>query len=253
MRSSQTWRQYLQEFHQNRAGITEEILSRAVYKDKDPYEWLVEAFTEVGLMLDLGCGSAPTWNSNVRCNWVGFDRSQSELECAKARGAMLLALGDVTALPFQDSAFRGFLCSMALMLFDPLDKAVSEIARVVETGSTGAILLPGVFPLTVSDMFFYARAKVSLGVSSFASPSKQRTSKIKESLRANGFEVVSKENRRFSFRIKDQSDIRRFGESWYLPGVSAKRFDRSIEALRGQIGRDIGIPLQRWIVRKVAD
>ena len=54
------WRQYLADFHRDRAGVVEAVLSRSVGGDHTPYRWLARA---VGggarTVLDLACGSGP--------------------------------------------------------------------------------------------------------------------------------------------------------------------------------------------------
>src|SRR4051812_41043485 len=52
------WRRYLAEFHRERAGVIEEVLSRARSGDRSPYRWLARAVSaDACTVLDLACGS----------------------------------------------------------------------------------------------------------------------------------------------------------------------------------------------------
>ena len=53
------WRAYLSEFHADRTGIIEAVLSRAMAGDHSPYRWLARAVSESATtVVDLACGSA---------------------------------------------------------------------------------------------------------------------------------------------------------------------------------------------------
>jgi hypothetical protein len=54
-----SWDGYLEGFHAARPGITESVLRCARAGGTDPYAWLAEVVPQRGLVLDLGCGSAP--------------------------------------------------------------------------------------------------------------------------------------------------------------------------------------------------
>jgi hypothetical protein len=62
VRGDLEWSRYLAEFHRDRPGVTEMLLTRAVARGHGtPYSWLVEPLQATsGLILDLACGSAPT-------------------------------------------------------------------------------------------------------------------------------------------------------------------------------------------------
>lgn len=58
--SGDDWRAYLDRFHQERAGVTEALLARAVdASGVTPYDWLAGTVSEHGRVVDLACGSAP--------------------------------------------------------------------------------------------------------------------------------------------------------------------------------------------------
>ena len=61
------WRRYLAEFHTERAGVVEDVLSRSRGGDHSPYRWLARAVSaDANLVLDLACGSGAMSRELVR-------------------------------------------------------------------------------------------------------------------------------------------------------------------------------------------
>ena len=51
---------YLADFHRERAGVVEAVLSRALAGDHSPYRWLARAVSATAtVVVDLACGSGP--------------------------------------------------------------------------------------------------------------------------------------------------------------------------------------------------
>lgn len=71
------WTPYLEAFHTERAGITEEILARCHHDGIDPYDGAAQPLAGgPGPVLDLACGSAPM--ADRLPAWVGVpDPSRS--------------------------------------------------------------------------------------------------------------------------------------------------------------------------------
>ena len=67
------------------------------------------------------------------------------VEVARRRAAALglkgveFAVADAVALPFDDGSFDGVLCRFGLMLVPELDKAASEITRVLRPSGRVAL------------------------------------------------------------------------------------------------------------------
>ncbi len=85
------WRQYLADFHRERAGVVEAVLSRSFAGEHDhsPYRWLARAVSAGSqLVLDLACGSGPMSRELVQPGRtvVGLDLSADELALAAERG-----------------------------------------------------------------------------------------------------------------------------------------------------------------------
>jgi len=245
------WAEYLDEFHRERPGITEDILDRARGDgEHDPYGWLLEPLHGITPVLDVACGSAPLWNRGTRHGWIGVDRSNGELGRAVSAGAEPLVRGDAAMLPFATGSFRAVACSMAIMLLQPFDSAVAELARVLAPGGVGVLLLPGRRPLTVSDLARYARLMVLLRRTHLAYPNDRDTTRLPAALARAGLEVTGDHRRRFVVRFDDERAVATFVNSLYLPGVTAAHVAGAIATLRGWSDSEIGVPLRRIVFRR---
>jgi len=243
------WAEYLEAFHARNPGITEDVLLRSTNGGLNPYQWLAQSLPARGRVLDLACGSAPIFEVREWEEWVGLDRSDAELAKAGERGAAPLIKGDATSLPFPSASFQAVVCSMAIMLLQPLDIVLSEIHRVLVPGGTAAFMLPGSRPLTAGDLLFYGRLMVSLRQSHLAYPNDRRLARMGHVFRASGFELASDERVGFSYTFDDNTSARRFVDSLYLPSATASRVNRAYACAERRIGGDVGVPLRRVIVR----
>jgi len=244
-----TWAEYLEGFHERRPGITEDVLARSTARGLTPYGWIADPLPETGVVLDLACGSAPLARLFERGRWVGTDRSPAELDRAARGGAGPLVRADATALPFATGAFDGVVCSMAIMLLQPLDAVLAEIRRVVVNGGISVFMLPGSRPLRVVDLLRYLRLMIAVGRTHLAYPNDRPLIRSDGLLRRAGFEVVADERLRFEYAFEDEGSTRRFVDSLYLPAVPERRVADASRAAAGWVGRRIGIPLRRMIVR----
>ena len=245
------WAEYLDEFHRERPGITEDILERAWGEgEHDPYGWVLEPLHGITPVLDVACGSAPLWSRGRRRRWIGVDRSDGELGRAVSVGAEPLVRGDAAMLPFATGSFRAVACSMAIMLLQPFESAVAELARVLAPGGVGVLLLPGRRPLTVSDLARYARLMVLLRRTHLAYPNDRDTARLPAALARAGLEVTGDHRRRFVVRFDSQQSVARFVKSLYLPGVSAARLACAIATLQGWNDGELGVPLRRIVFRR---
>jgi ubiquinone/menaquinone biosynthesis C-methylase UbiE len=116
------WGGYLAQFHAQRSGLTEALLSCATDSaGRTPFGWLAAAVPTRGSVLDLACGSAPTGDVLPAAQHVGLDLSCAELRLAAARG-LSVAQADAARLPVADAGVDAVVCSMALQLL-PLEPA----------------------------------------------------------------------------------------------------------------------------------
>ncbi|HVA42658.1 MAG TPA: methyltransferase domain-containing protein [Acidimicrobiales bacterium] len=244
------WRTYLRAFHEERPGITEEILAASTSAGQNSYGWLLELIPQDANLLDLACGSAPLLRAGWRGRWVGADRSPAELDRAIANGGLSVIVADALGLPFDDHSFAAVACSMALMLLEPLDDCLAEVARVLVPGGTVALLLPGgPIPLTGGDLRRWGRLFVALRRTRFEYPNDRAVRQLDETMRRHGLEILTDDRRRFAYPVASRDAASRFVDSLYLPGVPTARAHAARRVANSWVGSEIGIPLRRVLLR----
>ena len=245
--NSLQWTEYLDNFHRDRPGITEDILTNARGTDgqDSPYRWLLEPLDGAAPVLDVACGSAPLRSRSSPHGWIGVDRSEGELRRAAASGAQPLVRGNATMLPFATGRFRAVVCSMAIMVLQPFEAAVTELARVLAPGGVGVLLLPGRRPLTISDLARYARLMMLLRQTHLTYPNDRDTARLPAVLTGAGLEVTSDERRRFAIRFDSRDSVDMFVNSLYLPRVPAARVAATVATLQRWNDSELGVPLRR--------
>ena len=144
------WRKYLAEFHRDRAGIAEAVLSRALAGDHSPYRWLARAVSATAtIVVDLACGSGPMSRELARPGRtvIGLDLSEHELALAAKRGPGPWVRADALQLPFRDESIDVVTSSMGLVVVQPLTRVIEEVARVLRPGGVLAAIAPAIRPL----------------------------------------------------------------------------------------------------------
>jgi len=247
-----SWEKYVGWFHEHRAGITEEVLSRsfAAGLETDPYGWVEAAVPSRGRVLDLACGSGPLLGAGSGRRWVGVDSSASELGLAAARGRSPVARADARALPFPDESFQAVACSMALMVAQPVEAVLAEVRRVLVPAGKAVFLVPGSYPLSGRDRSRYARALFALRRLAPAYPTRAHLVGLAKRLSRAGLQVVADERACFRYPVKDDYDVRRFFASLYTPGRSSEELERAVRLGRAWAGSTLGIPLRRLVCVK---
>ncbi|CAG4904912.1 methyltransferase domain-containing protein [Acidithrix sp. C25] len=248
-RGIENWSEFLTSFHQERAGITEDILSRSANQDLYPYRWLESALPASGRILDLCCGSAPILSSpTVAQSVVRIDRSLGELEVAKDHGRSGLVAADATKLPFRSDIFTGISISMALMLVEPLLGALDEIHRVLETKGYVTALLPGGFPLSLSDLNTYRMILSYHDASRQTYPNGRMSKKIVSLFTQRGFIMTLNQRKVFTFSFEKKSDALLFVKSLYIQSPN-KQLEPLIDKVYAKA--KVTIPLRLVGFRKV--
>lgn len=243
----QAWSRYLQAFHAARPGITEDVLATTTDGRVDPYAWLVKALPREGPVLDVACGSGPMSRAIGADRCVGIDRSPEEL-CRAIAGVGRLVRGDAAHLPFPDAAFPAVVCSMALMLLQPVEQVLLEIRRVLARGGVAVFMVPGTRPLTLKDLYRYGRLMVAVRRTHLAYPNDRPLRRLGALLDASGLELVSDERIRFACLLGDIEASTRFVDSLYLPGTSQARASRAAKITESWVDSEIGVPLRRIVV-----
>ena len=112
-----SWRQYLADFHRDRPGVTEAVLSRTLSGDHTPYRWLARAVSpDATVVLDVATGSGPMSRELAQPGRmvVGIDISAHELDLAAERGPGPWVQADAVALPFADASVSAVTSSMVV-------------------------------------------------------------------------------------------------------------------------------------------
>lgn len=240
MRTS--WRSYVTDFHADRPGITERLLTRS-HDDggRTPYEWAAAAVPPGSVVLDLACGSAPMAARLSGARYLGLDLSAAELVLAAATGAPVVR-ADATALPLTDDAVDVVVMSMALMLV-PWAQTLAEVARVLRPGGLLVALLPASGPLPARDAVRYARLCVAL---------RQRLTYPNDDALSRplpGFTVRSDHSVGFRCELDSEETARLLLHSLYVPGVSAERMAHGCAVVSRWVGTSITVPLRLLVGR----
>ena len=104
----------------------------------DPWDMLLRAVAEARprRVLEVGCGEgelAARMHSELEAEVIALDQSERMVELTQARGVDAI-VGDVQELPFDDREFDCALAAWMLYHVPDLDRALSELARVLRSG-----------------------------------------------------------------------------------------------------------------------
>lgn len=244
--SNELWSRYLSDFHREHPGITEDVLSHSHSRQGlTPYVWIGAPIPLGARVLDLACGSGPSLRLRPGEPWIGLDRSPSELARARRSGTENVLEGDATALPFEDESFDGVICSMAIMLIQPLERALAEVHRVLARDGLLVVTVPGRRPLRARDVARYSYLVSRLGRRNLSYPNMGAFSHVHALFATQGFEVIEDVRTRFDFPINSPDAARTFVRSLYLPGVSEATLVRGERVASRWVGTSIGVPLRR--------
>lgn len=239
------WREYIERFHHARPGITSDTLGTASDGGTDPYLWALEPLDHPPRLVDIACGDGPLHARSPSEGWVGVDASVSELHRARAQGAPRLIRADATRLPIATGSTPAVICSMALMIIQPVDRALAEIRRILTDDGTAVILMPGGRPLTAGDLWRYSRLMITLRRTRLAYPNDRALLRLRAAATAAGLEPVEDRRRRFDLPLPDSGAAERFIASLYLPGIDEARYRHAATRARSWVPSTIGIPLRR--------
>lgn len=147
--------EFLMSVHDVVPGITESVLGHGKTRDgRSSYEILADAAKlESGMTaVDLACGSGAltllaAQKVGPAGRVFGIDLNRSELALAEARcgqcGNVRFLNESAAALSLPDASANAVLCHMALMLFQPVERSLAEIARILRPSGVLAAVIPG--------------------------------------------------------------------------------------------------------------
>lgn len=253
--ASDRWRDYLHRFHADRPAITESLLAGSTACGLgSPYDWLVSGvgrMVDDTVCLDVGCGSAPMHPRLPTGRFVGVDVARAELHAATALGRRPVLQASATALPLGDDSVDVLVASMSLMVMEPVEQAVAEMARVARPGAPVGIILPTGWPVRPRDAVLVLALAASLR--GLPSPGQVIDLRLPRLLRAAGFAVVANQARRFAWSLADERDAAVLVDSLYLPGYPPSRTAAAVAALTRLAGPGVQfpVPIRRVLARRV--
>lgn len=249
-----SWADYVARYHAGNPGITEAAFEHA--RDPvlgTPHDWLATAIRgPAGAVLDVACGSAPMFDRLKFDSYLGLDLSAAELDLASSRGRGPVRLADARAVPLPDAGIDTVVCSMGLMLVQPMPDAVREIARVLRPGGRLALLLPALGPVSLRDLRPVLALTAALrGPGSMPQHLGGRRTCLL--LAASGLAVQSLQRHRFAFPLRHPQDARLAVSALYTPGRSAAQLRRAQNRLSRYLAADgeIGLPLMRVVAERL--
>ena len=250
------WRRYLADFHRERAGIIEAVLSRSLGGDHSPYRWLARAVSaSADVVVDLACGSGPMSRELARPGRtvVGLDLSEHELALAAEGGPGPWVRGDALALPFRDGSVDVVTSSMGLVVVQPLTEVLEEVARILRPGGVLAAISPAIRPLGPRDLRVLSRINGRLRTRP-QFPGPVELAGFTKTLALHGLRRVEDQRERYRFAIRSRADAELMMSALYLPSTRWSRVEGAIEYLEDRVERDgvveVAIPMRRVVAIK---
>ncbi len=239
------WAGFLAGFHEDRPGITEDLLSLARVDGLTPYAWAGQAVPAGGQVLDLCCGSAPLRDHLTPTSYVGIDLSAAELARAAARGVPVVR-ADATRLPLADACVDAVVVSMALMLV-PLRQTLTEVGRVLRPGGVVVATLPARGPLPFGDLLRYGRLSLALRVRGHSYPN---DAELADFPSVAGLRVVDDSARVFVLDVDTVARADLLLDALYLPEVAPDRLAAARWVVARWVGHRVAIPIRRIVLSR---
>lgn len=250
------WRRYLADFHRDRAGIAEAVLSRALSIDHNPYRWLARAVSaDAQVVVDLACGSGPMSRELAQPGRavVGVDLSEHELALAAERGPGPWLRADALRLPLRDGSVDVVTSSMGLVVVTPLTQVLAEVARVLRPGGVLAGIAPALRPLGPRDVRVLTRINGRIRTKP-QFPGPVELTGFTSTLRSHGLRRVEDQRERYRVGIRSRADAELVMSALYLPSTRWSRVERAIEYLEDQVDKhglvEVTIPMRRIVAIK---
>jgi len=137
---------YLDEWHELHAGATTRFVAPLVDSEgHTSYQVLADSMSKAEApILDLACGDGYLLELLANGPHIGVDRSAAELRLARRRlgDTTPLVRSDATGLPVATGSLGGACCHFALMLLQPLEVVLEELARVLRPSAPFAAVIP---------------------------------------------------------------------------------------------------------------
>ena len=252
--SAADWVSYVGRYHHRHPGITEDVLCAATDSaGRSPYDWLLEPVgAAVGLVLDLGCGSAPVARRGAGpARYVGVDRSEAELRRGRAAAPVAVVLGDARALPVADRTVDAVVASMMLMVVADVDEVLAEAGRVLRPGGRLVATVPTRPDDDDPSTRLFAEVLTVLGQRGVRYPGSLDPS----CLTASGLDLIEDVRGRFT-RTVGPEHCELVVDSFYAIGASEEQAAEALARLRARAAPGpfpLTYPLRRRVAVRSAD
>jgi SAM-dependent methyltransferase len=184
---------------------------------------------------------------------IGLDLSEHELALALARGPGPWVQADALQLPFKDESVDVVTSSMGLVVVQPLNRVIEEVARVLRPGGVLTAIAPGIRPLARSDLRVLTRINGRLRTKP-QFPGPVELTGFARTLQLHGMRAVEDARERYGFRIRSRADAELVMSALYLPNTRWARVERAIEYLEDSVERrevvEVAIPMRRLVAIK---
>ena len=147
-------------------------------------------------------------------------RTRRALAARAGRGPLLHA--DALRLPLADTDVDAVVCSMAIMLLRPAERALAEIARVLRPGGILATIRPVGTPVSLGDLRLVLPLLAGLRHLP-EMPQRFSGHRFQRLVSNAGMTIVADEALRFTHPLESPADASLAVEALYLPHVSAER------------------------------
>jgi SAM-dependent methyltransferase len=251
-----SWPAYLADFHRERAGVLEAVLSRTLAGDHSPYRWLARAVSATAtVVVDLACGSGAMSRELARPGRtvVGLDLSEHELALAAERSAGPWIRADALQLPFRDGSIDVVTSSLGLVVVQPMTQVLAEVARVLRPGGVLAAIAPALRPLGPRDVRTLTNINTRLRTKP-QFPGPVELTGFAKALTAQGMRAVEDARELYRFGIRSRSDAELMMSALYLPNTRTARVDRAVDYLADRLQKqeivEVAIPMRRLVAIK---
>ena len=249
------WREFVDAFHDERAGAAADLLSRCLAGGESPLRWLARSVSDASTkVLDIGCGAGSMTRVLAReqRTVVGLDLSEAELHEAARRGGGPWVRADAMRLPIATGSIDAVVTSMGLAVIQPTESLLDEIARVMRPGGMFAGTVPTYRPVNRSDMALMSRLAWLLG-----GPPRfpvRLNMSLGPLLMAHGLRKVEDARERYYFSIRTRADAHVLLRALYLPSASDSRIRRTEDWLTARAEEcgpvKVPIPFRRVVAIK---